>query len=287
MSREITQFHMINVGQGNCCVWASPQTNIIIDANIPSSGNGTYVKGYLQGKASISSPITLFILTGWDCDHANTTGVGMVVNNFTVKTAWIPQWPNATEAAKEVKRILKEDARWTDGYNVYHPRTDQQRYFQVGDTKLTVFSPHPEDADTSNNASIVTKLECNGFSVLITGDCEQSRWLSIVRYFGKELSSDILVAPHHGSRNGITEEALQRIKPKLVLVSAGNHATWQHPHPEAIDLYKKYVGNYIFVTKQHGNIKTYRDVDGIIRYSCDNQVKAQDSLVSVLAKLFL
>ncbi|KAF0247816.1 MAG: hypothetical protein FD167_2786 [bacterium] len=278
---------MLNVGQGNCCVWTSPQADIVIDANIPSSGNGTYVKGYLQNKALVRSPISLFMLTGWDCDHANAAGVGMVVNNFTVSTVWIPPWPNTTEAAKEVKRILKEDARWAKGYDVYHPRTDQQRCFQIGDTKITVFSPHPEDADTSNNTSIVAKLECGGFSVLITGDCEQSRWSSIVRYFGKELSSDVLVAPHHGSRNGITEEALQKIRPKLVLISAGNHSTWQHPHQEAVDLYKKYVGDYIFVTKEHGNIKTYRDVGGVIKYVCDNQVKVQDSLISLLAKPLL
>lgn len=85
MTRSNPYFHMINVGQGNCCVWASPQTNIIIDANIPSPGNGTFVKGYLTSKASVISPISLLLLTGWDCDHANATGVGMIVNNFTIE----------------------------------------------------------------------------------------------------------------------------------------------------------------------------------------------------------
>lgn len=271
MVRQNTYFHVLNVGQGNCCVWASPQTDIIIDANIPSSGNGTYVKGYLMGEASVSSPISLFLLTGWDSDHANATGVGMVVNNFEIQTVWIPQWPNDTETAKEVKRILKQDARWKNGYNVYHPRTDKERNFTIGDTSITIFSPHPNDADTSNNSSIVAKLKCKDFSVLITGDCEQTRWESIVKYFWKELSADILVAPHHGSKNGIIESALKHINPKLVLISAGDHKVWNHPHKEAVDLYKKYVGDHIRITKEHGNIKAYSE-NGIIKYEWDGKV---------------
>jgi len=62
---------------------------------------------------------------------------------------------------------------------------------------ITIFNPHPDDADTSNNASIVARLTQGGFLVMITGDCEQPGWDSIVRYFSKERKSDVLVAQHH------------------------------------------------------------------------------------------
>ncbi|HEY9594639.1 MAG TPA: hypothetical protein VHE79_09185 [Spirochaetia bacterium] len=108
--------------------------------------------------------------------------------------------------------------------------------------KLTVFSPHPDDATSSNNASIVVRVEAGGLSVLFSGDCEASRWESICRYFGEggTLRSDILVAPHHGSRDAISEEALRCIQPRHIAISAGRDNSYGHPHEEALHLYARY-----------------------------------------------
>ncbi len=265
MGRAQAMFHMLDVGQGCCCVWTSPKTDIVIDANIPSEGIGTYVKGYLIEKAGVASPITRFILTGWDNDHANPTGVGMITRNFEIERVWIPEQANLTDCAKQVKKLLK-GGRWKNGYDVYYPSTDRQRHIRVEDTTIEVFGPHPDDTDCSNNCSIVAKLSHGGFSVLITGDCEQARWDSIVRYFAERLGADVLVAPHHGSRNGITKEALEAIRPKLVLISAGDHAGFNHPHPEAVALYRKHVGEHICVTKKHGNIWVRSGEPGVVNY---------------------
>src|SRR5260370_32526232 len=148
MSRTQARFYMLNVGQGCCCVWTSPQTDIVIDANIPAEG--TYVKGYLVNTIGVSSPIDRFILTGWDNDHANPTGVGMITRNFEIERVWIPEWPNSTNCATDVKNLLR-GARWKDGYDVYHPSTDKARRIGVKDTTIEVFGPHPDDRDCPNN----------------------------------------------------------------------------------------------------------------------------------------
>jgi beta-lactamase superfamily II metal-dependent hydrolase len=208
------------------------------------------------------------ILTGWDADHANPEGVGMVTRNFDVDKVWVPRWPNDTEAAKDVRRLLKQ-ARWTSGYDVYHPSTDNQRRVQVGDTPIEIFSPHPQDATSPNNRSIVAKLESPGMSVLVTGDCEKPRWDSILTYFSNRLRADVLAAPHHGSRNGITKDALNAIRPKLVLISAGDNAAYGHPHKEALGLFRAHVGEHIVVTKDSGSIRAWAGENGSIRYEWD------------------
>lgn len=258
MPRSRTTFHMLDVGQGSCCVWASPTTDIIIDAHIPAEG--PHVKSYLLGPASVTSPISLFMVTGWDRDHAHPMGVGMVTRNFQIDEVWIPQWPNDTTSAAQVRDLLAS-ARWSNGQRVIHPNTQRERYFQLGDTKITLFSPHPADVNSSNNASIVAKLESGGFSVLVTGDCEVDRWESIVRYFKHELAADVLVAPHHGSANGVHGAALRYIQPSVVLVSAGDTVRPNHPHPEAIRAYRSAVSKNeaVRVTKDHGHIRAWRE----------------------------
>jgi competence protein ComEC len=61
-----------------------------------------------------------------------------------------------------------------------------------------------------------------------------------VKYFGKSLASDILAAPHHGSKNGISREAMALINPHSVLISAGVNNQYGHPDTEATNLFGTY-----------------------------------------------
>src|SRR5258706_9980320 len=117
-----------------------------------------------------------------------------------------------------------------------------------------LFSPHIEDMDCSNNCSIVLKLTGRGnggFSYLITGDTENSRWETINRLFGSALKSHVLAAPHHGSKNATHPASLVNIEPHTVLISAGVNSQYGHPHPQARRVYGK-VGRHRFLTKDQG-----------------------------------
>ena len=119
------------------------------------------------------------------------------------------------------------------------------RYFSY-----ELFSPHSEDMDNSNNCSIVLKLsgiDGNGFSYLITGDTENERWDTITRLFGKSLSSDILSAPHHGSKNAVHPKMALLVSPDTVLISAGVENQYGHPDAKAVKLYGK-VARQVFQT---------------------------------------
>jgi beta-lactamase superfamily II metal-dependent hydrolase len=79
-----------------------------------------------------------------------------------------------------------------------------------------------------NNASIVTRLDVHGNSILLCGDMMKEAWESIIADQGQLgaawrpfLSNvDVLVAPHHGHRTGYTVDLLNLAKPAVVLVSA-------------------------------------------------------------------
>ncbi len=113
-----------------------------------------------------------------------------------------------------------------------------------------LFSPHVEDMDSSNNSSIVLKLTgegLGGFSYLITGDTENERWNTIDRLFGVSLRSDVMAAPHHGSKTGVNTGSLLHIEPNTVLISAGVHNQYGHPDPQAVKVYSR-VAKHVYST---------------------------------------
>jgi beta-lactamase superfamily II metal-dependent hydrolase len=96
--------------------------------------------------------------------------------------------------------------------------------------------------DSSNNSSIVCKISGLGFdsfSYLVTGDTECGRWESITRLFGRNLASQVMAAPHHGSRNGVDPKSLLLISPQVVLISAGVDNQYGHPNSQAVTAYSR------------------------------------------------
>ncbi len=78
-----------------------------------------------------------------------------------------------------------------------------------------------------NNASVVTRINVYGWSILLCGDIEKEAWEAIIADQGSYGPSwrpflnniDILVAPHHGHRSGFSTNLLSLSKPAVVLVS--------------------------------------------------------------------
>lgn len=78
-----------------------------------------------------------------------------------------------------------------------------------------------------NNASVVTRIDVYGNSILLCGDMEKEAWDAIIndqgdyeRLWRPFLSNiDILIAPHHGHRSGYSVDLMNLARPAVVLVS--------------------------------------------------------------------
>jgi beta-lactamase superfamily II metal-dependent hydrolase len=77
-----------------------------------------------------------------------------------------------------------------------------------------------------NNASIVTRINCDGNSILICGDMESEAWdfalnRSTDKAFWRAVvgNIDVLVAPHHGHSSGYSVDLMRIAEPSVVLVS--------------------------------------------------------------------
>lgn len=108
-----------------------------------------------------------------------------------------------------------------------------------------------------NNFSIVAKLSFGEFKAVLTGDLSpevgdqlaQSSSLETVNY---------LKVPHHGSKNGLTQTLLEKINPKVAVISVGKDNSYGHPNQEIIDMLVSH-GVKILRTDQLGDIEIESD----------------------------
>ncbi|HAW49745.1 TPA: hypothetical protein DCX16_02185 [bacterium] len=139
------------------------------------------------------------------------------------------------------------------------PTTDE--ILTIEDFEMTVEKDFEAMAtkahQNANNQSIVFRLtpkgvfdEFKSWQFLFTGDAEEESWGRMVRdeEINKKLESKVLKVPHHGSRNGITEEGLRFVKPSYSVISVGQkHGL---PDKETLSLLKKCNSN-IFCTERN------------------------------------
>lgn len=255
----------VNVGQGALAIARHRKEAIIIDSRIPPSDDKTvaFVKQILASSLK-DHYVKGLILTGFDEDHSDVTGVSIVLRKYRPDWVMYPQYyKDSGEATLVFKLIAGEEKVRSASNNPLRRisvRLDQlKRRTLAGlssNFEFELFSPHAEDMDSSNNCSIVLKLTGlgpGGFSYLITGDTENARWETIARLFGSALKSHVLAAPHHGSRNAAHPASLLCIEPHTVLISAGVDNQYGHPDPAAEKVYRR-VAKYVFSTNMQGGV---------------------------------
>jgi beta-lactamase superfamily II metal-dependent hydrolase len=137
----------------------------------------------------------------------------------------------------------------------------------IDGVRFIVLPPDPVDDANENDNSVLVRLEFGDFSMLFTGDVEDAERDWLVAHHAGLLGADVLKASHHGSRNGTSDAWLTAVDPARVVISAGLHRGFKHPHAEAVTDYELAVGgdDRVYCTNRHGTVTVYGFPDGRIR----------------------
>jgi competence protein ComEC len=97
----------------------------------------------------------------------------------------------------------------------------------------------PRKPAHGNNASCVLKVTgARGHSLLLTGDIEAPVERRLIAQAGQRLHTDVLVAPHHGSRTSSTAGFIAHVDPRHVLFPAGYANRFGFPKADVVERYR-------------------------------------------------
>jgi competence protein ComEC len=142
---------------------------------------------------------------------------------------------------------------------------------EVGDATVKCLGPAPGEIERKdNNLSMVLRIADGAHSVLFTGDIESAGERSILAHEPRSfLVTDVLKAPHHGSRTSSSPAFVSAVRPRIVVLSLGYRNIFGFPAPEVVSRYEG-AGARVLRTDRTGavsvdfgtdpvSIRTYRE----------------------------
>lgn len=123
---------------------------------------------------------------------------------------------------------------------------------EIGNYLLKIWTPLSNSYSDLNDVSPVITISGEGNTLMITGDLTtkgEDEFLS--QNF--DLNVDLLKVAHHGSKNGTSETFLEKVQPKLAVISAGVDNVYNFPNEELISRLENYTDK-IYSTNENGTI---------------------------------
>jgi competence protein ComEC len=103
-----------------------------------------------------------------------------------------------------------------------------------------------------NDRSCVLRITSQFGRVLIPGDIERRSENELLdsEY---ALQSDVLIAPHHGSKTSSSWSFVEEVNPRVVVFTAGYLNRFGHPHPAVLWRYED-IGSKVYRSDRDGAV---------------------------------
>lgn len=229
---------VLDVGQGLSVVVQTARHSFLYDSGSKYSENADagsrVVVPFLRGEGV--KELDGFVVSHNDIDHSG--GMASVLTQMPV--GWfLSSMPNGAQlnvSAKRMKCFAGQRWLW-DGVNfeVLHPQLESYDDLSVKD----------------NNRSCVIKVSNAAGGLLLTGDIEKEVELDLFSHNAAVLRSDVLVAPHHGSKTSSLPSFIAAVTPSLTIFTAGYLNRFKHPYPSVVERYQE-AGSTLARSDYHG-----------------------------------
>ena len=253
---------IIDVGQGSAALLELPGGyNLLVDgggfADPMAFDVGANIIAPFLWRKKIKTVDTL-VLSHPNSDHMN--GLLYIARYFNVKNVWSNGEFSPAFNYHRFRKIIEEKqiqflrlkalwkAQYINGvqFKVLYPPSD------------FINRKKTEKWRNYNNNSLVLKVRFGSQTLLFPGDIMARAERELVEISGDNLQSSVLIAPHHGSLTSSTDRFLDKVQPKIVIISSGWQNRAYFPHPQTLKRYKKR-GYRIFRTSAVGALEISTD----------------------------
>ncbi len=236
----------LDVGQGDAAIVRFPDNRtILIDGGIQRSYYNKQKRKRVEydvGERIIEPyldshgirELDMVLLTHPDLDHGG--GLAYILQNFKVEQViGISDMPLDSQTHRRLHAIVKA-------------RNIPYSFPYAGEIELTSTATlnllHPIDANSTNlldrdrnDDSLVMKITYGEVDILFTGDIGKNAEFRLIAS-GRDLRSEILKVPHHGSRTSSSAPFLDAVQPRYAIFSLGQGNRYQFPHADVVERYR-------------------------------------------------
>jgi competence protein ComEC len=241
--KELRVTHL-DVGQGDAAVIEFPGSKVlIIDAGGTAVGDfdtGESVVGpFLRSRKILTADYLM--VSHARIDHYG--GMRSLIKEFAPAEFWSGPGKSKIRRFEELEDALAEAkvARTT--------LTREQPCRIVEAVKLCTLFPGSDDGDEH---SVVVRLEFGKIRLLFAGDIDK-RDERLLQTKGKELQSNVVKIPRHGSATASSEEFVAAVRPDLAILSSSGRGPGATKRDEVLERYSS-AGAEILRTDEDGAI---------------------------------
>ncbi|KZL89793.1 ComEC/Rec2 family competence protein [Clostridium magnum] len=239
-NQHVMKVNYIDVGQGDSILVQVNGKNLLIDAG-PNSSTDKLIS-YLN-KQNIKK-LDFVVATHPHEDHIGA--MDTIINKYNIGEFYAPKKTTTTKTFESMVNALKSK-------NIKINAATAGVSLDLGkNVKCEMIAPNAPNYEDLNNYSAVIKITYGNSKFLFMGDAESLSEKEILNK-NHDISSDVLKLGHHGSSSSSSKAFLDKVSPKIAIISCGKNNDYGHPHKETSTEMKK------------RNIQVYRtDIDGSI-----------------------
>lgn len=212
---EDLRLTIVDVGQGTGCTYQTADGHWLVF----DTGPGTDTIAQYLRYCGVNT-IDALVLSHSDSDHIG--GAAHILRDFHVRQLLASPYAQTSEEWQALVPYLDD----TEIVTVDAPLT-----FSLGDSRLDCTLLAPSDDGGENSNQVVSLLNDAGCTTLFCGDTD-SEDLTAIPWTA---ATDLILVPHHGSKNSWNAGFYRQHSPALALISAGANNRYGHPHAETTD----------------------------------------------------
>ncbi len=238
-----TEITFINVDQADAALIQTEKGDaFLIDTGTEYAGENEVVEYLLRNGVYKLSGI---FISHFHDDHCG--GLIPVLETIDVEHVYIPD-------TKDVGINQYTLLQYAEKNDISVHTLSKGDTVQFSDMVVSVLHPESgEQADETNVSSMAVRLENKDVIAVFPGDLENDSVL-------ENCKADILKVSHHGSKNGSTQEFLNKCTPEIAVMCLGENNVYGFPKQETLDKLEQFTD------------KIYRtDLNGTVQVICDDR----------------
>lgn len=199
------------------------------------------------------------IITHFDSDHAG--GAVDLIDNLNIKNVYVNSLNDKSNLAKKIYTCVE----CKKNTHILLAKNNEVMYSE-GNLKIRDFVGGFKGEEFENENSIITLISDKNFDELFMGDAGIEAFERIKNYLPKNI--EVLKVGHHGAKNSVNKEFLDRINPQTAIISTGLN-NYGHPNGVTLDILERHKVKILRTDRQNA-IKIDERINGDYKiYSYD------------------